>query len=86
VRVDAVPVMLEGVSQATATGIATLKLDREEELMVVTVDVPNLIARLPQASSREVVQLGDNPQSRWRRRSANRKRRRRIGSCPGVSW
>lgn len=56
-----VPVLFQGVPQATASGSAIAKLDREEERMVVTVDVPNLTARLPQATSRAVVELADNP-------------------------
>ncbi len=56
-----VPVMFQGVSQATASGAATLKLERVEERMLVTVDIPNLTARLPQASGREVVDVSDNP-------------------------
>lgn len=56
-----VPVMFQGVSQAIASGSATLKLEREEERMVVTVDIPNLNARLPQAGGREVVDVADNP-------------------------
>lgn len=56
-----VPVLFQGVSQATASGVALLKLEREDERMLVTVDVPSLTARLPQASGREVVELADNP-------------------------
>ena len=56
-----VPVLFQGVAQATASGAVTLKLERAEERMLVTVDIPNLTARLPQATGREVVELGDNP-------------------------
>ncbi len=56
-----VPILFQGVPQATATGFVTMKLEREEERMLVTVEVPQLLARLPQASGRSVVDLGDNP-------------------------
>jgi translocation and assembly module TamB len=56
-----VPVLLQGVPQGTATGQATMKLEREEDRMLVTIDVPVLTTRLPQASSRSVIQVGDNP-------------------------
>lgn len=61
VSVTEVPVLFQGVSQATASGFATLQLEREEERMLVTVEIPNLTARLPQASGRAVVELADNP-------------------------
>ncbi len=56
-----VPILLQGVSQATADGSATLTLQRQPERMLVKVEVPELTARLPQANSRNVIQLGDNP-------------------------
>jgi autotransporter translocation and assembly factor TamB len=60
-QMTGMPMMLEGVPQATATGSAQFQLERDKDGMVVKVDVPTLTARLPQASSRNVVDLGDNP-------------------------
>ncbi|MBK7583029.1 MAG: translocation/assembly module TamB domain-containing protein [Myxococcales bacterium] len=56
-----VPLLFNGVSQATATGFSTIGIEREDERMVVTVNIPSLTAKLPQASGREVVELADNP-------------------------
>jgi hypothetical protein len=56
-----VPLLFQGVPQATATGFATFKLERQENLMQVDIEIPQLTARLPQASGRSVVDLGDNP-------------------------
>lgn len=56
-----VPLLVQGVSQATAEGNAILTLQRQPERMLVTVEVPQLVARLPQASARSVIELSDNP-------------------------
>jgi hypothetical protein len=61
ISVNTVPLLFQGVPQATATGLATFKLERQENLMQVDIEVPQLTARLPQASGRSVVDLGDNP-------------------------
>ncbi|MCB9577992.1 MAG: translocation/assembly module TamB domain-containing protein [Polyangiaceae bacterium] len=60
-RLVDVPLLVQGVPQASARGLATLELEREKDRMVVTATVPSLEARLPRASARSVIELGDNP-------------------------
>lgn len=60
-EITEVPVLVQGVPQANATGTATMDLLRQRDRMLVTVDVPTLEARLPQATSRRVIELADNP-------------------------
>lgn len=60
-NVSEVPVLVQGVSQATATGSATMQLTRQEDHMRVEVSVPELEAKLPRASSRSVIEISDNP-------------------------
>jgi autotransporter translocation and assembly factor TamB len=55
-----VPLLIQGVSQATATGNAFAYLRRRENEMEVTVRIPNLTAKLPRSSSRDVVSLDAN--------------------------
>jgi autotransporter translocation and assembly factor TamB len=55
------PLLFQGVSQATATGVANIKLQREKDLMRVDVDVLALTAKLPESSGRTVDDLADNP-------------------------
>lgn len=57
----AVPILVEGVSQAQATGQLTAVLERREDHMRVEVNVPELTARLPIASARNLIALDDNP-------------------------
>jgi hypothetical protein len=57
---DSVPILVEGVSQAHATGRAEVVLLREQERMLITVDVPELEAKLPRATSRTAISLDDN--------------------------
>jgi translocation and assembly module TamB len=70
-----VPIQIEGVSQAQATGRAEIALERRtvsedddepflqgaKEYMDVKVDIPVLEARLPRSASRNVVDLQENP-------------------------
>jgi translocation and assembly module TamB len=55
-----VPLLIEGVSQATATGTATAKLERLGDEMQVTVRIPQLEAKLPRSAGRNVIALDDN--------------------------
>jgi hypothetical protein len=61
ISVKEVPLLFQGVPQASASGFATFTLDRQENLMQVNIEIPQLTARLPAASGRSVVDLGDNP-------------------------
>ncbi|MEZ4225436.1 MAG: translocation/assembly module TamB domain-containing protein [Polyangiaceae bacterium] len=60
-RIVNLPLLVQGVSQANATGNANLTLNRQDARMLVEVDIPYLEARLPQASGRRVIELDDNP-------------------------
>ncbi len=63
-----VPLLVQGVTLATLdTGsstasnrFVTMKLRREPDRMLVDVDVPQLVARLPKAQARSVLALGEN--------------------------
>ncbi|MDX2051464.1 MAG: translocation/assembly module TamB domain-containing protein [Polyangiaceae bacterium] len=56
-----VPILIEGVSQATATGNAKLRLKREPDRFFVDISIPWLTAQLPKASSRRVIDVAENP-------------------------
>jgi autotransporter translocation and assembly factor TamB len=57
-----VPILIEGVSRATATGRANVALVRQPDEMQVTVDIPELEAKLPRAMRRNVIRLDNNPE------------------------
>ena len=52
--------MFRGAPQGHVTGRAALKLTRESDRIIVDVDLPKLTTRLPQSSSRNVIDLSDN--------------------------
>ncbi len=58
-----VPLMTEGVELASVTSKApvTVTLHRVPERMMVDVNVPRAVAKLPRATSRDVISLGSNP-------------------------
>lgn len=60
-KLDSVPLLLEGVSQGTGTGYATFRMEKLDEGMRVDVTIPRLEARLPRLSSRSVYDIEDNP-------------------------
>ncbi|HVJ18791.1 MAG TPA: translocation/assembly module TamB domain-containing protein, partial [Polyangiaceae bacterium] len=63
VRLDDVPILIQGVSQANAnTGNrwAVVDLVPEEDRMLVTIDVPKLTAELPPSSGRDVISIDPN--------------------------
>jgi hypothetical protein len=55
-----VPLLLEGVSQATATGTATVDVVREPEQLSAVVKIPKLTATLPRSTGRSVISLAQN--------------------------
>jgi autotransporter translocation and assembly factor TamB len=55
-----VPLLIEGVSQATATGVATATLERQDDEMEVDVQIPQLEAKLPRSSGRNVINVDEN--------------------------
>jgi autotransporter translocation and assembly factor TamB len=59
-RAEEVPLLIQGVSQATASGNAFANLVRREDEMEVTVRIPNLTAKLPRSSGRAVIELDEN--------------------------
>ncbi|MGE0324632.1 MAG: translocation/assembly module TamB domain-containing protein [Polyangiaceae bacterium] len=60
-RMDSVPLLLEGVNQGTGTGYATFRMEKIPEGMRLELDIPRLEARLPRSSSRSVYDIDDNP-------------------------
>ncbi len=63
VNLDAkdLPILFRGAPQGRITGKASAKLTRQSDRMLVDIDVPALVANLPQTSTRQVIALGDNP-------------------------
>jgi hypothetical protein len=60
-RVDDFPLLLEGVSQGLASGTATARLTRKPEHMLVEVQIPEMLTKLPRSSSRRVIDLNEHP-------------------------
>ncbi len=56
-----VPLMIQGVSQATLTGGATLELFPRRDPMLVAISLHDLTAALPRTSGRAVLGVDDNP-------------------------
>lgn len=56
-----VPMLFRGAPQGRANGIVEARLTREPDFMLVDLDIPKLTVRLPQSSSRNVVDLSDHP-------------------------
>lgn len=56
-----VPLMIQGVSQATLTGGATLELFPQRDPMLVAISLQDLTAALPRTSGRAVLGIDDNP-------------------------
>ncbi len=61
VNLKSVPFLLEGVSQATLTGSASVALEQRPDMMLVNVSVPELTAELPSSTGRNVIALDDHP-------------------------
>ncbi|MBN1610956.1 MAG: translocation/assembly module TamB domain-containing protein [Polyangiaceae bacterium] len=60
VRMTQVPLVLEGVSQASATGAATVNVVREPRQLSAVVKIPRLTATLPRSTGRSVISLAEN--------------------------
>jgi translocation and assembly module TamB len=58
---DDMPILFRGAPQGRITGRANARLSRQQERMQVDIDLPKVTMQLPQSSTREVQQLGDNP-------------------------
>jgi autotransporter translocation and assembly factor TamB len=58
---DDMPILFRGAPQGRITGRADARLTRESNRMQVDIDLPTLTLALPQASARQVQDLGDNP-------------------------
>jgi len=56
-----VPLMIQGVSQATLTGGASLELFPGRDPMLVAISLQDLTAALPRTSGRAVLAVDDNP-------------------------
>jgi autotransporter translocation and assembly factor TamB len=79
--VDEVPLLFRGAPQGHVTGQAALRLSRESGWVVVDVDLPKLTTRLPQSSSRNVIDLSDN-----REVTVIQLARDDSDSSPGTKW
>lgn len=55
-----VPVLVEGVSQASASGVGTVRVSRQQDQMSVEVNLPELTANLPRSTGRKVIPLSRN--------------------------
>ncbi|HEX4338058.1 MAG TPA: translocation/assembly module TamB domain-containing protein [Polyangiaceae bacterium] len=58
---DDMPILFKGAPQGRITGRAEAKLTREPGRMQVDIELPTLTLALPQASTRQVQDLADNP-------------------------
>lgn len=56
-----VPLMIQGVSQATLTGAATLELFPQRDPLLLAISLQDLTAALPRTSGRAVLAIDDNP-------------------------
>jgi translocation and assembly module TamB len=61
VNLNKVPLLIEGVSQATLTGGAALELFPDRNPMLVAIRLHDLTAALPRSSGRTVLAIDDNP-------------------------
>lgn len=61
VNLRQVPLMIEGISQATLTGSAKLTLRRQDERMLVTIQLPELNAELPRSAGQNAISVEENP-------------------------
>jgi hypothetical protein len=60
-HVERLPLVVDGVKRAEANADADLILVRKPEKMLVEVVFDNLVARLPEAESRQLIELSENP-------------------------
>ncbi|HEV8246207.1 MAG TPA: translocation/assembly module TamB domain-containing protein, partial [Polyangiaceae bacterium] len=60
VNLKDVPILIQGVSQANATGRAFFDVEKGEDKMTVRVSLPELKAELPPSSGREVLSTDNN--------------------------
>ena len=61
VNLSRVPLLIEGVSQATLSGAAALELFPTRDPMLVAIQLHDLTAELPRSSGRSVLAVDDNP-------------------------
>jgi translocation and assembly module TamB len=61
VNLKKVPLLIQGVSEATLTGSAALELFPDRDPMLVAIQVHDLTAALPLTSGRAVLAVDDNP-------------------------
>jgi translocation and assembly module TamB len=61
VNLRKVPLLIEGVSQATVSGAAALELFPDRDPMLVAIQLHDLTAELPRSSGRSVLGIDDNP-------------------------
>ena len=56
-----VPFLLAGVQQATLTGSSSVRLVRQPERVIATIDLPQLVVDLPRSTARNVLSTEANP-------------------------
>lgn len=61
VEQQAVPFSSAGVRLADLTGVASAVVERRDEEMAVSVEVPRMLAELPTLTERPLIELEDNP-------------------------
>jgi translocation and assembly module TamB len=61
VNLRQVPLMIEGVSQATLTGSASLALFADRDPMLVAISLHDMTGSLPRSSGRAVLDVDENP-------------------------
>src|SRR5688500_5332842 len=55
-----VPILIQGVAQANAEGLAAVEIEPKEDRMEVTIRLPSLTAELPPSSGRDVISVDPN--------------------------
>jgi hypothetical protein len=60
-HLDDVPLTMQGVPKGWGTGDVRATLTRKPELMLIDVEIPEFLTRLPQNTGRDLIDLKDNP-------------------------
>lgn len=81
---DDVPLPIEGVSQGRGTGQVRAVLERRPDRYDVDLDIPKLTVRLPKASSRDVIDLEQNPDVLVLQHQKDDKEE--VGGEPATPW
>ena len=80
VNLRKVPLLIEGVSQATLTGSAALELFPAQDPILVAIQLHELTAELPRSTGRSVLAVDDNPDIVVKQPLREPTRAERVGS------